>query len=100
MRDKAYRRAAWMCATCATREGRKNTTTLFLEHRLENTHDENADANPTKNTAELGPGQSISVFLVQNTDKAHTDKTPKNRRRRGNDVASTIHFIYIDHHPS
>ena len=85
--------------TCAPEKAVK-TPPLFLEHRLENTHDENADANPTKNTAELGPGQSISVFLVQNTDKAHTDKTPKNRRRRGNDVASTIHFIYIDHHPS
>ena len=66
---------------------------------MEKTHDGHDDGKP-QTTQNGGPNTNITAFLVQNTDKAHTDKNPTNRRRRGNDVASTTHIIYIDHHPS
>jgi hypothetical protein len=58
MRDKTHRRTAVMCVPCATREGRKNTITLFLAHRMEHPNDEYIDEIPPQippNGARTGP---------------------------------------------
>ena len=90
MRDKAYRRAAGMCATCATREGRKkHRRTLFLAQRMETPHDKSIAGNPT-DTLKWVPNTNIPAFLEQHPDRAHTATRPTHQRRRGSDLTGPL----------
>lgn len=94
MRDKAYRRAAGMCATCATREGRKNTTTRSFWHIGWNTTPWKIYGRNPTDTLKWVPNTNIPAFLEQHPDGDHATTSLTHQRRRGSDFIGHLNTVH------